>query len=138
MADAKYLQGFKSNPNQTYYEKNPIPKGKKGDKESVFATINCNSMALAMKDLSNAEFKVWCYLAKNQPGYLLAISPADALKWGGISKDTFQKAIRVLKEKNYLVLKEGTTNSYIFYETPYEEEEEEIFVEKAPPAGFHF
>ena len=42
-----------------------------------------------------------------------------------------------LKEKNYLVLKEGTTNSYIFYETPYEEEEEEIFVEKAP-AGFHF
>ena len=35
MADAKYLQGFKSNPNQTYYEKNPIPKGKKEEYKRI-------------------------------------------------------------------------------------------------------
>lgn len=124
------MSEFTTNPNQNFYEKNSIPKYDKNDKENtVFAEINCNAMGLAMCDLSNAEFKVWCYLAKNQPGVRLAISPAHALKWGGISKDTFQKAIRKLKEKGYLVLKEGTTNTFIFYEVP--PEEETIYIEKA-------
>lgn len=124
------MADFKSNPNQNFYEKSPIAKFNSQDKENtVFATINCNAMGLAMKDLSPTEFKVWCYLAKNQPGCTLAISPAHALQWGGLPKDSFQKAIRVLKEKKYLVLKEGTKNHFMFYEIP--PEEEVIYVEKA-------
>ena len=121
-----------SNPNQNFYEKQPIPNydgENKGD--TVFSQINCKSMGLAMQDLSHVEFTVWCYLAKNKPGVLLAVSPQDALNWGGIKKDSFQKAIRVLKQKGYLVPKEGTTNQFDFYERP-RVEEEEIFVEKIP------
>ncbi len=124
------MADFKSNPNQNFYEKSPIAKFNSQDKENtVFATINCNAMGLAMNDLTPAQFQVWCYLAKNQPGCTLAISPAHANQWGGISKDTFQKAIRVLKEKKYLIPKEGTKNHFIFYEIP--PEEEVIYVEKA-------
>ena len=126
----KYLG--KSNPNQNFYEKQSNPQFDKNDKENtVFAMINCKSMGLAMSDLSPAEFKVWCYLAKNQPGYLLAVSPQDALEWGGICKDTFQKAFRKLKEKGYLVPKEGKINQYDFYELP-RREEELTYVEKKP------
>lgn len=121
---------YNSNPNQNFYEKSPIAKYNNKDKENtVFATINCTAMGMAMKDLSPTEFKVWCYLAKNQPGCTLAISPAHALQWGGLPKDSFQKAIRVLKEKKYLILKEGTKNHFMFYEIP--PEEEVIYVEKA-------
>ena len=125
------INGFQSNPNQNFYEKSPIPKFDKEDKENtVFAEINCKAMGLAMIDLSNAEFKVWCYLAKNKAGVQLAISPAHALEYGGISRDTFQKAIRTLKEKKYLVPKDGSSNQFIFYEMP-QVEEETIYIEKA-------
>lgn len=56
-----------------------------------------------MKDLTPAQFQVWYYFAKNQQGYTFAVSPAAALNEYGIKKDTFQTAVRKLKEKRYLV-----------------------------------
>lgn len=83
-----------------------------------------------MCDLKPTEFKVWCYLAKNKAGELLAISPAHALQSCGIPKDSFQKAIRMLKEKKYLIPKNEKANSFIFYEIP-KEDDEIIYIEKS-------
>lgn len=100
----------------------------KCDKDNIYAVININAMALAMKDLTPAQFQVWLYFAKNQAGYTFAVSPAAALNEFGIKKDTFQKAKQALKEKGYLVenLAKGK-NHWIFKEIP---EEEIMYVEK--------
>lgn len=60
-------------------------------------------MFLAMKDLTPVQFQVWLYFAKNQQGYMFAVSPAAALSEAGIKKDSFRKSVEVLKEKGYLV-----------------------------------
>lgn len=92
------------------------------DETHIYAKINIEAMALAMKDLTPVQFQVWLYFAKNQAGYTFAISPAAALKEFGIKKDSFQKAKQVLKEKGYLVENPSAgKNHFIFYEKPIEE-----------------
>ena len=100
----------------------------KCDCDHIYAMINIRAMQLAAKDLTQAQFQVWLYFAKNQAGYTFAVSPAAALDEFGIKKDTFQKAKAVLKEKGYLVenLAKGK-NHWIFREIP---EEEIMYVEK--------
>lgn len=92
------------------------------NKDNLYATINIRAIQLAMKDLTNAEFQVWLYFAKNQAGYTFAVSPADALNEFGISKDTFQKSKKKLKEKGYLTedLSKGP-NHWIFNEIAVED-----------------
>lgn len=99
------------------------------DKNHIYAMINIEASQLAMKDLTPVQFQVWYYFAKNQAGYVFAVSPAAALAEFGIKKDSFQKAVAVLKEKGYLVNNPAKgKNYYIFNEIP---EEEIIYVEKS-------
>lgn len=99
------------------------------DKNNIYACININAIALAMKDLTPAQFQVWLYFAKNQAGYTFAVSPAAALNEFGIKKDTFQKAKQVLKEKGYLINDTSKGKNYwIFREVP---EEEVMYITKA-------
>lgn len=73
---------------------------------------------------------MWYYFAKNQAGYVFAVSPAAALAEFGIKKDSFQKAVQVLKEKGYLVCNPAKGKNYfVFHEIPIDDEI--IFVEKA-------
>lgn len=97
-------------------------KKEKCDKANLYSCINLHASQLAMKDLTPAQFQVWFYFAKNQAGYTFAVSPAAALDEFGIKKDTFQKAVKVLKEKNYLVndISKGK-NYWVFHEIPVEE-----------------
>jgi hypothetical protein len=82
-----------------------------------------------MKDLTPVQFQVWLYFAKNQAGYVFAVSPAAALNEFGIKKQSFQDAKRVLKDKGYLVPNPAKGKNYfIFYEKPVEEI---MYVEKA-------
>lgn len=98
------------------------------NKDNLYATINLNAMQLAMKDLTPVQFQVWLYFAKNQAGYVFAVSPAAALNEFGIKKDSFQKAVVVLKEKKYLVPNPAKGKNYfLFHEIP---EEEIMMVEK--------
>lgn len=98
------------------------------NKDNLYATINLNAMQLAMKDLTPVQFQVWLYFAKNQAGYVFAVSPAAALNEFGIKKDSFQKAVVVLKEKKYLVPNPAKGKNYfLFHEVP---EEEIMMVEK--------
>ena len=99
------------------------------DTDNIYAKINIKAIQLAMKDLTPAQFQVWLYFAKNQAGYVFAVSPAAALNEFGIKKDTFQKAKQVLKEKGYLVENPAKgKNHWIFKEIPVEDI---MYVEKA-------
>ena len=93
------------------------------DSNNIYAAINIEAMQLAMKDLTPVQFQVWLYFAKNRPGHTFAVSPAAALNDFGIKKDSFQKSIRELKEKGYIV-DDNTKgkNHYMFYEKPIEQE----------------
>lgn len=99
------------------------------DKNHIYAMINIEASQLAMKDLTPVQFQVWYYFAKNQAGYTFAVSPAAALQEFGIKKDSFQKAVAVLKEKGYLVANPAKGKNYwVFHEVP---EVEVMYVEKA-------
>lgn len=99
------------------------------DTDNIYAKINIEAMQMAMKDLTPVQFQVWLYFAKNQAGYVFAVSPAAALNEFGIKKQSFQEAKRVLKEKGYLVNNPSKGKNYfIFYEKPVDEV---MYVEKA-------
>ncbi len=124
------MSDFISNPNQKHIEVQKEKYMKKKDDGGLqYCKISQKGIQYAMKDLSKAEFQVWLYFAKNEAGYEFWLSPAEAQQSYGIKKDTFQKAIQALEKKGYLVLKEGKTNQYYFYEIP-QQDNLEISVEK--------
>lgn len=115
-------------PNQNVVEVHKEPC----NKDNIYATINIEASQLAMKDLTPVQFQVWYYFAKNQAGYVFAVSPAAALAEFGIKKDSFQKAVAVLREKGYLVNNPAKGKNYwIFNEKP---EDEVMYVEKSAGA----
>lgn len=89
------------------------------DKDNLYATINLEALQHAALDLKNETFKLWLYIAKNQKGYTFGLSKVDAIKWGIGSKSSYDRAVKELIEKKYLV--ETTSNHFDFYEIPKEE-----------------
>ena len=69
-----------------------------------------------MLDLKGETFKLWMFIGKNQNGYTFALSKVEAIKWGVGSKSSYDRAVKELKEKGYLV--ETSPNHYTFYEKP--------------------
>ena len=86
-------------------------------KNFPFAMVNLYALNRAMKHLTNAEFEIWMYFAKNQNGYKFALSPADAERWG-IARTTFNRTIDTFISHNYLVCDEEGSNKYTFHELP--------------------
>ena len=84
-----------------------------------YAKINLNALQQAMKTLSNAEFAIWVYFAKNQEGFTFALSPQAAADWG-IARTTFNRTIRKFIEEGYLISDNNGSNHYTFYEVPKE------------------
>jgi hypothetical protein len=72
-----------------------------------------------MINLKGETFKLWCYINKNQNNHTFALSKVDAIKWGIGSKSSYDRAVRELIEKGYLV--ETSSNHYNFYEKPKDE-----------------
>lgn len=83
---------------------------------NVYACINLGAMEHAMQDLDAGAFKLWCYFAKNQDGYQMALSSVDAANNAGMKKTQYDNAVHTLLEKKYLVKEEK--NRYTFYERP--------------------
>lgn len=90
------------------------------DKNNPYAIFNLNALQYAMIDLKGESFKLWCYINKNQNGHTFALSAVDAVKWGIGSRSSYNRAVKELQEKRYLVCKGG--NHYEFYELPKAEE----------------
>lgn len=85
------------------------------NKNNLYCTINLEALQQAMSELSGAGLALWLYLSKNQNGYNLELSPADATSWG-IKKSSFYRAIDELTKLGYIKYLKG--NVFTFYENP--------------------
>lgn len=85
------------------------------NKNNLYCTINLEALQQAMSELSGAGLALWLYLSKNQNGYSLELSPADATSWG-IKKSSFYRAIDELTKLGYIRYLKG--NVFTFYENP--------------------
>lgn len=92
----------------------------KCDKSNPYTMTNLNALQCAMIDLKGEAFKLWCYMSKNQDGYTFALSAVDAIKWGIGSRSSYDRAVKELVEKGYLV--ETSPSHFDFYELPPSEE----------------
>lgn len=119
---------YYSNPNQ---RKISIPKEGAAvcDEEHVYLKAQKAAMFEAMKNLTPVNFQVWLYLASQKKDYTFFFSPAAITKETGIKKSSLQEGIRVLIKEKYLIPREGTSNTYDFYEIPREEEQAEEPIE---------
>lgn len=88
----------------------------KCDKQHLYTMYNLDAMQEAMLNLDGFAFKLWCYLGKNQDKHEFALSKVDALNWGMGSKSSYDRAVKELIEKKYLV--ETSPNHYTFHEMP--------------------
>ena len=113
-------------PNQKVVQ---IQKEKVG-KNNLYAVISLKGIDEAAT-LPKTAFKLWMYLVKNQDKYSFALSCKDFCRWAGVSKNTYETAVKVLIERSYLVQKAEGSNVYIFYEIP--QDDEVIMIEN--PAG---
>ena len=98
------------------------------DKQHLYAKIGLNALQYAMIDLSGETLKLWLYISKNQQGHTFALSKVDAIKWGIGSKSSYDRAVKALIEKGYLV--ETSKNHYDFFEIPPEAKEDIIITIK--------
>ena len=113
-------------PNQKVVQ---IQKEKVG-KNNLYAVISLKGIDEAAT-LPKTAFKLWMYLVKNQDKYSFALSCKDFCRWPGVSKNTYETAVKEMIERSYLVRKEEGSNVYIFYEMP--QNDEVIMIEN--PAG---
>ena len=92
------------------------------DKAHLYSAINLDAMLAAMRDFSgrNANaFILWCYFAKNRPGFSFYLSSADVLKQTGLKIDAYNNAVALLIGSGYLTpTPEQGRNSYAFHEVP--------------------
>lgn len=121
------MPNIKTVPNQKIVTVNKEPCSKC----KHYAMINIDAMERASRDLRAGSFVLWCYFAKNQPGYQFALSNTAALESMGIKRDAYNNAVKELMEKRYLVHCSG--NYYQFNEIPSSQSEEE----KAPAGKTH-
>lgn len=92
----------------------------KCSKENLYGMYNLDALQAAAINLKGEAFKLWCYIGKNQNGYIFALSKVDAMRWGIGSKSSYDRAVKELIEKGYLVNTGG--NNYDFIEYPKVEE----------------
>lgn len=88
------------------------------DEKNIYMRLNIQALFDASKGFSEAELKVFLYLAGNQDNYQMALSTEDIHTQMGISVGAAQAAVRKLVEKGYLV--QNHKSYYDFYETPCE------------------
>ena len=104
------MSNIKTVPNQKVIKVNKEPC----NKSNYYAAINLEAMEAAAVALDAACFKLWIYFAKNQNNYEFALSSKAVNDTFGMKKDQYDRAIKVLEEKGYLVKEKG--NHYSFRE----------------------
>lgn len=85
------------------------------DRNNLYCMINIEAFQKAVSELSGVGLALWCYLAKNQNGYSLDLSPADAAKWG-IKRSSFYRAEDELTRLGYIKYLKG--NVFVFCNNP--------------------
>lgn len=88
----------------------------KNDKGNVYSIINMDAKRDAWRKLDGNSYKVWDYIASNQDGYTFGLSRKAVTSDTNISDSTYARAIKKLKDNGFLIPKEGTKNTFLFYE----------------------
>lgn len=86
------------------------------DAEHIYTMCNVKANSTAMKELSANAYKLYMYFDLNQDGYLFALSYKAVHEATGMADKTYQRAIKELIEKEYLVKSKEQNNLYIFYD----------------------
>ena len=93
------------------------------DRASLDTTISVDALQfMCLSDLTPSAMKLWIYFAKNKNGFTLALSSLDAMKWGIGSKKSYDRAVKELIDKGFLIAAGG--NKYDFYDVPPKAREE--------------
>ncbi len=105
-------------PNQKIISINKEP----ANRDNLYFIANYEATKNAMKELRHGSLKLWLYLNMNQPGYEMALSPADVEYKTGLSPASYSRAVEELTKKLYLVNRESGSNLYDFCEAnkPYQ------------------
>ena len=92
----------------------------KCSKTDLYAMYNLEAMQYAMSNLDGESFKLWCYLGKNQNGYSFDLSKVAALNYGVGSKSSYDRGVKELIAKGFLVEIEKDDFRFIEYPKPTE------------------
>ena len=110
------------------------------DKQHKFTCNSLEALGEAAKRLqSKGGFKLYMYIAKNNIEYCpFALSSSHFIAWSGIGIKAYTSAFNELVEQGYLVQKEGSSNTYYFYEKSQLQEQETrdtIYIQKDEQQG---
>ena len=98
------------------------------DKQHKFTCNSLEALGEAAKRLqSKGGFKLYMYLAKNQPTEVTrrewVLSSADFCNWSGLGIAAYRTAFEELEKQGYLIINGSSTNNYIFYDKAQKEDE---------------
>ena len=69
----------------------------------------------AMRELSESGYKLYAYLCKNLNGFEFDLSRADVISYTGIASKSYDRAIKELIEKRFLVPCPRRSNHFDFF-----------------------
>ena len=69
----------------------------------------------AMKELSHCGYKLYQYLCKNLNGFTFDLSAVDAINYTGISANSYDRAVKELIEKRFLIPCPKRNNAFDFF-----------------------
>lgn len=100
------------------------------DKQHLYTTNNLSALSEAVRRLqSKGGFKLYMYLAKNQPGYKLALSSSDFMIWSGLGMSAYRSAFAELEQEGYLIKEPGAEAHYTFYDKSQNQETRQDSIE---------
>ena len=98
-------------------ENQKIIRIKKTEVDRNFLKLSKEEMYAAMRELTGSELKLYLYLAANKVDYQLELSRSYLIEEGITSNGSYDRAVKGLIEKHYLVPLSPGSNIYNFYTT---------------------
>ena len=98
-------------------ENQKIIRIKKTEVDRNFLKLSKGEMYEAMRKLTGSELKLYLYLAANKVDYQLELSRSYLIEQGITSNGSYDRAVKGLIEKRYLVPLSPGSNIFYFYTT---------------------
>lgn len=98
-------------------ENQKIIRIKKTEVDRNFLKLSKEEMYAAMRELTGSELKLYLYLAANKVDYQLELSRSYLIEQGITSNGSYDRAVKGLIEKHYLLPLSPGSNIYYFYTT---------------------
>ena len=96
-------------------ENQKIIRIKKTEVDRNFLKLSKEEMYEAMRKLTGSELKLYLYLAANKVDYQLELSRSYLIEQGITSNGSYDRAVKGLIEKRYLVPLSPGSNIFYFY-----------------------